>query len=1088
MSRSAKTVSSPTSRRLIRQIIFFGAALTVLLSALQSWFEYRQGMDDIRKELAEIRLTQVTAIATSLWNFDREQLDAQLEGLSNHSSIVYAAVFDGKTLVAERGERQADARDCRIPLSHGSKNPPMGSLYLQISSAKVVQAVFHRFLWTVLGQAMVVFAVGTLLFLLIERQVTRHLAAAASHFRSFDVGSTPTPLHLDKSRHNDELDVLADAFNQMSENLRQSYDRLLAAQRRLADNESRYRNLLDTIPQKVFYKDLDSVYVTVNPNFARDFGLTPETMAGKTDKELLPPELAERFRAGDQRVMWSEMPEEADEPYLLHGEGRIVHMVKVPVHNEGRVAGVLGIFWDITEQKRIIAALHENEEKYRSLFETAPDAVLILDRQNTQVLDANHAACELYGYDPDELRQKFAADLSAESDALIEMVQAGDRLAPMRMHRKKDGALFPVEMTTSVLQQGGHDIVVVFVRDITARRQAERELQEHREHLEELVKERTAELLREKQFNETLIDSLPGIFYVVGGDGRLVRWNRNLESVTGGTAEELGRSSLFDIVAPEDRPLVSARIKEVLASGTGLVAEVCLLARNDRRIPHYITGERTWLGEVPYLLGVGIDITARRQAEVALSEAKQVAEAASRAKSVFLANMSHEIRTPMNAILGFTQLLQRDPAATPMQLQRFDTISRSGEHLLGLINDVLEMSKIESGRIALNPTPFDLYALLEDVGIMFREPAMLRHLEFSIERAPSLPPHVEADEGKLRQILINLLGNAVKFTEKGMVVLRVRAEMALGGGWHLVAEVEDSGPGIASDEIPRLFQPFAQASAGLRSGAGTGLGLAISREFARMMGGEIAVSSQLGRGSIFRLEIPLRPVSALEVRRRRGRVIGLQPGQPSCRVLVADDREENREVLSGMLESAGFEVRQVSGGQEAINLFAAWRPRIILMDMRMPGMDGAEAIRRIRAMRGGGEVKIVSITASAFEEDRQVALAAGADAFIAKPFQETDLFAKIGVLARVKYLHSGPVSPSLVPRSSPPAAAVLSACLPGPLVDSMVEAVAAADLERLTGLIAAAEKIAPPAAAHLRRLAEKFEYDRLVAWLTQTGD
>jgi PAS domain S-box-containing protein len=874
----------------------------------------------------------------------------------------------------------------------------------------------------------------------------------------------------------------------MSENLRQSYDRLLAAQRRLADNESRYRNLLDTIPQKVFYKDLDSVYVTVNPNFAKDFGLTPETMAGKTDKELLPTELAERFRAGDQRVMWSEMPEEADEPYLLHGEERIVHMVKVPVHNDGRIAGVLGIFWDITEQKRISVALHENEEKYRGLFETAPDAVFIVDRQDTRILDANHAACDLYGYSQDELRQRFAADLSAEPESIVEMVRAGARLAPMRMHRKKDGALFPVEMTSSALQQGGHDILVVFARDITARRQAERELQEHREHLEELVKERTAELLREKQFNETLIDSLPGIFYVVGGDGRLVRWNRNMESVTGGTAEELGRSSLFDIVAPEDRPLVSARIKEVLASGTGLMAEVCLLARNDRRIPHYITGERTWLGEVPYLLGVGIDITARRQAEVALSEAKQVAEAASRAKSVFLANMSHEIRTPMNAILGFTQLLQRDPAATPMQLQRFDTISRSGEHLLGLINDVLEMSKIESGRIALNPTPFDLYALLEDVGIMFREPAMLRHLEFSIERASSLPPHVEADEGKLRQILINLLGNAVKFTEKGMVVLRVRAEMALGGGWYLVAEVEDSGPGIASDEIPRLFQPFAQASAGLRSGAGTGLGLAISREFARMMGGEIAVSSRLGRGSIFRLEIPLRPVSALEVRRRRGRVIGLQPGQPSCRVLVADDREENREVLSGMLESAGFEVRQVSGGQEAINLFAAWRPRIILMDMRMPGMDGAEAIRRIRAMRGGGEVKIVSITASAFEEDRQVALAAGADAFIAKPFQETDLFAKIGVLARVKYLHSGPVSPSLVPRSSPPPAAVLSACLPGPLVDSMVEAVAAADLERLTGLIAAAEKIAPPAAAHLRRLAEKFEYDRLVAWLTQTGD
>jgi PAS domain S-box-containing protein len=1086
MRRSGKAISSPIGRRVIWQILLFGTGLTVFLSVVQTCFEYRHGMKAIRDELAEIELTQATAIATSLWNFDREQLEAQLEGLSNRPYVVYAAIYDGESLVAEKGKRQpGEATASRIPLRHGLKNPPVGSLYLQTSSEKVVQTVFHRVMWTLLGQAMVVFAVGTLLFLLFEHLVTRHLAAAATHFRTFDVGIPAAPLRLDKARRNDELDVLEDAFNQMSENLRQSYDRLLAAQRGLADNEARYRNLLDTIPQKVFYKDLQSVYVTVNPAFAKDFGLTPDAMAGKTDSELLSPGLAERFRAGDQRVMWSEMPEESDEAYLEDGEERVVHMVRVPVRDEGRVTGVLGIFWDITEQKRISTALRENEEKYRSLFETAPDALFIIDRQNARIIDANHTACELYGYTAEEMRQKLASDMSAEPTETVQAVHAGARMIPLRLHRKKDGTVFPVELTGSILQQGGHDIQVVFARDITARRRTEQELQEHREHLEDLVKERTAELLREKRFNETLIDSLPGIFYVVGATGRLVRWNRNLEVVTGSGGEELAGRSLFDIVAPEDQALVSMRVGEVLATGAGLVAEVNLRARDDRRIPHYITGERILLGDVPYLLGVGIDITARRQAEAALSDAKQVAEAANRAKSAFLANMSHEIRTPMNAILGFTQLLQRDPAATPQQLQRFDTISRSGEHLLGLINDVLEMSKIESGRIILNPTPFDLHALLDDVEMMFREPAMLRHIGFALERAPSLPLHVEADEGKLRQILINLLGNAVKFTEQGHVVLRVGAETVLGGGLSLVAEVEDSGPGIAPDEIVRLFQPFAQASAGLRSGGGTGLGLAISREFARMMGGEISVASQPGRGSTFRLEVPLRPVSSIEVRRRRGRVIGLQPGQATCRVLVADDREENREVLARMLESAGFEVRQVSNGQEAISLFVAWHPRVILMDMRMPGMDGAEAIRRLRTLRGGGDVKIVSITASAFEEDRQAALAAGADAFIAKPFQEMDLFAKIGALARVKYLHSGPASSAVMSRSAP--SAVLSACLPRPLIESMLVAVHAADLERLMDLIAAAEKVAPSAAAHLRRLAEKFDYDRLTAWLTQTG-
>jgi signal transduction histidine kinase/CheY-like chemotaxis protein len=376
-----------------------------------------------------------------------------------------------------------------------------------------------------------------------------------------------------------------------------------------------------------------------------------------------------------------------------------------------------------------------------------------------------------------------------------------------------------------------------------------------------------------------------------------------------------------------------------------------------------------------------------------LLDTRDAAVAANRAKSVFLANMSHELRTPLNAIMGLSSLL-RNTGVSDQQRRDLDIINRSGEHLLTLINDVLDVAKVEAGRTVITTVPCDLEALVFEVTQMIRVRAEEKQLKLQVEQTPSFPPFVKADVAKLRQILINLLGNAVKYTEEGSITLRLDGRCdACGESPTVRFEVEDTGIGIAAEDQRRIFDPFEQvANAG--SQKGTGLGLAITKQFVELMGGAIELKSIPGKGSRFRAEIPLEVVHQEEKKLPEAtrKVVGLEPGQPEWRILIVEDHEESRAILERMLGDVGLKVRTAGNGAVAVELFEEWRPHLIFMDLRMPVMDGIEATKHIRNLPDGAEVKIAAMTASAFESERERVLASGMQHFIRKPYRPQEVF------------------------------------------------------------------------------------------------
>ncbi len=788
--------------------------------------------------------------------------------------------------------------------------------------------------------------------------------------------------------------------------------------------------------------------------------------------------------------------------------------------------------------------LSRSEHRFKAIFNQTFQLAGFLSPDGT-LLAANTALQQFLGAKASELVGKACWTLPWWSDSperqqevreAVRKAAAGGFLRFEANGRSPLGATHYYDFSLKPFEDDEGNVVnlVLEARDITQLKEAEHELRRHRDQLELLVRDRTRDLTSaNEQLHREILDREQAEYQVRAERDRAKRYldiagaiivmidarhqtaliNKKGCEVLGYDEEELIGRDWFDLVFPEeDRQTQRALFDQLPAKGSESVEYVETTVLTKNRVPLTIAWQHTVLtdtnGRPVGSLSSGVDITQRKKKEQELRRARDAAEVANRTKSIFLANISHEIRTPLNAILGFCQLMLRDPSITRKQRENVGTINRSGEHLLALINEVLEMSKIESGRIALNRGSFDLNRLLEDVELMFRLRTESKGLQFEVSRSSKLPNYVVGDQSKIRQVLINLLGNAVKFTEQGGVVLRIFEENGDGceaednGGpprakevIDLVLEVEDTGVGIRAQDVERVFDPFEQAGKDNGSDGGTGLGLAICREYVKVMGGDITVKSQAGQGSVFRVAIPMQKGSAQACTRcdRRRRVVGLRPGLAQYRILVVDDIKTNRDILSTLLGAVGFSVRTADDGKQAVSTFRQWQPHAILMDMKMPVMDGRQAAKTIRALPGGRRAAIIAVSAGALEEERKTVLADdGPSDFIRKPFREEDVFDVLHKHLGLEYVYEEYREPaedsSLLKRNPQTLTPDTLADFPPQLIEDLYEAALSLDIDCLNELLVNVRQLNHQAAETISTLMQRYELEVLIEALRVTEE
>jgi PAS domain S-box-containing protein len=730
---------------------------------------------------------------------------------------------------------------------------------------------------------------------------------------------------------------------------------------------------------------------------------------------------------------------------------------------DGEHTYVMGTFQDITERKYAEAALRESEANFRTFFESMTDMIFVGTPEG-RILFTNAAVTRTLGYPVETLLTMHVldvhpADRRAEAGEIFGAMFRGERASCPLPLTRQDGSLVPVETRVWFGRWNGANCLFGISKNLTTEVEAQ-------QRFERLFRNNPAWMA---------LSSLPDRRFSDVNDAFLKTLGYTRSEVIGQSAKDL---ALF--VLPEQQ---TAMVDTLEAQGRIADLEIQVRRKDGAVLDGLFSGEQIASQGRQYHLSVMIDITDRKRTERALETAKVAAESANRAKSSFLASMSHEIRTPMNAILGYAQLLQREANLPAETLRRIQTISRSGTHLLTLLNGILELAKIEAGHVTVQTVVFSVLELAEEVVRLFREPADAKGIFLGWQPRGPVPQWVSTDQGKLRQMLINLVSNAVKFTQRGGVEVLIAARQETPARAILTLTVTDTGPGIGPEEIGGLFRAFEQTRTGRDAHSGSGLGLVVCREYARLLGGEVQVRSELGRGSTFQLDLPVATDAAPQSQSQPAAVLGrhLDPGSPAWRILIVDDVADNRELLLQVLADVGFEVQAVASGAEALALCPAWDPHIVLMDTRMPEMSGLETIRRLRAGQCCPQVGIISVSASAFADDRAEALAAGANAFVAKPVLEGELLEAIGRLLPLHYASETSALPTKNPDlAKPPLRPEMLAALPTAWRDQLRAAAILADFSRIAQLIDELEPCHTPVAQGLAVLAYRFDADAIL--------
>ncbi|MEL6247596.1 MAG: PAS domain S-box protein [Cyanobacteria bacterium J06627_15] len=809
----------------------------------------------------------------------------------------------------------------------------------------------------------------------------------------------------------------------------------------LRQSQQFLHTIVENLPLNIWSKNVqdDFRYELINQESEWILGFPRERGLGKNDHELLSQELADYYRQEDWLVIEQGHPTIVSKALTRADTGELAYIrsIKVPLFDsQGNPKYLLGIGEDVTESTHREEALRKSEERFRTLIENVPGAVYRCHADDWRTMTfLSDAVIDITGY--------------PASDFINNAVRVFAALIPpnhyQRVHDTIQQAVTtrqPYELEYAIIHADGSERWVyekgqgVFngqgellwldgvMVDVTDRKRADI-LQESQKQVLEMI-------AADAPLEQTLTQ-------LVGAFESLARCQAGSILCLDETGERLHHSIAPGLPLAYQEAIDGLEIGPTAGScGTAAYRKAPVVVQDTFNDPLWkdfrdlaqtfnlrscwsmpifssqgdvmgtfalyfccpqplSTGRWRILETATHLAGIAME---RKRTAEELYRAKELAETANQAKSQFLANMSHELRTPMNAILGFAQLMVRDSQLSARHQDALKVINTSGEHLLELINDVLEVSKIEAGSVTLSAAPFDLHDLLRALRNLFQMKAADKQLTLRFLIEDSVPRYIIGDEGKLRQVLINLLGNALKFTQVGQVTLTVTSGQ-VDGQAILKFAIADTGPGIPDDAFPLLFRPFVQANHHVPNEGGSGLGLTIAQQFVRLMAGEISVDSTVGQGSTFHFHIRLQPAdpAAVTLATSGTAVQRLAPGQPEYRLLVVDDRPENRAPLVQLLQSVGFNTRAAANGQEALAQWRSWQPHLIWMDMRMPIMDGFEATRQIRqaiqTSPSARSPKIIALTASAFKDQREEILSAGCDDFVRKPFHLTEIFRKL---------------------------------------------------------------------------------------------
>jgi PAS domain S-box-containing protein len=862
----------------------------------------------------------------------------------------------------------------------------------------------------------------------------------------------------------------------------------------LAEERNILRTLIDHLPYEIYVKDINSRFTLINKSLLERYsghGIIKSEIIGHTDFELFPrlgvldPESAKRLYDEEQYIMRTGGAKVNIElPPFKDSQDNVIWTLqtKIRLHNQqGEVLGLVGMNSDISDRKQIEQDLREREQHYRALFEGIGDAVIVHDK-DANILDVNKIACHRLGYTREELLTMKTTDIDAPdyaksfNDRLSIQIAGGKIDNNIGVHIAKNGRRIDIEATTTLIDYKGQPAILGVVRDVTQRKQIEEQLQES-----------------EVRFR-TLVHSLPMYISIKDTEGRFQYASpKTLKWYNVSSLEELRGMSDFDIQPFGLAARFFADEQEIIRTGQQRF-------QYEESYVDPVTGEKRWAlstklplrnsniledeGEIIGIVAVSTDITERKEAEQELREAKEAADIANQAKTTFLANMSHELRTPLNAILGFSQLLSSEQVLDTTHQQHISAIMKSGQHLLSIINDILEISRIEAGHTELSLVEFDLYQLFEDLEIMFLVQANTKELYLSFEGHYNIPQFYYADKGKLQQILINLVHNAIKFTQTGGVTLRVHYSETTKTSLHFT--IQDTGIGLDPKDLKQLFEPFWQSTATQQLQQGTGLGLSIVYQFINQMRGEINVDSELNQGTTFTINIPITlGESKAKTVSKPAKIIGITGEKPTYRILIVDDEQDNRLILTSLMEGIGCEVQKAKNGQEALNIWESWEPHLIWMDLRMPIIDGYEATHRIKTDPRGNDTKIIILTATAFSQDEKEIMKTQCDDFLIKPIKHHDLFNLMRKHLNITFIYESKNQPSFsnFTQTNTSTNLVLGNHIPRHLIDELKQAAPILDTEAMKGIIEELHTYDPAIAKMINGWVTTFRFDRILEFL-----